>query len=126
MSVNAFKDDFYCAELFGEPVLYTNWLIQRETVPNGWFCYDLRGSEKKPQTPVALVNKTNVFHVGSILSPKSLLDGEHLSRKVQGEFNLLGEIMSMEQFCDEYEIPVPDEKTAPVDQQRPCMMMGGM
>ena len=43
MSVNIFKDELQHAQLFGKPVLTTNWLIPRETVPDGWFCYDMRG-----------------------------------------------------------------------------------
>ena len=38
MSVNIFKDKLQHAQLFGKPVLTTNWLIPRETVPEGWFC----------------------------------------------------------------------------------------
>lgn len=113
MSIAVFEDDFYCAKLFGEPVLYTNWLIQRETVPDGWFCYDLKGSAASPQTPFALVSIADVRHTGAILSPKPLLRSNRLSRRVRREFEIIGEIMSLEQFCEEYNIPVPSERKEP-------------
>ena len=46
MSVNIFRDEMQHAQLFGKPVLTTNWLIPRETVPDGWFCYDMRGTDR--------------------------------------------------------------------------------
>ena len=41
MSINIYKDQMEYAELFGRPVLYTTQDIPRETVPQGWYCYDL-------------------------------------------------------------------------------------
>ena len=35
MAVNIFKDELQHAQMFGKPVLTTNWLIPRETVPDG-------------------------------------------------------------------------------------------
>ena len=34
MAVNIFRDEMQHARLFGKPVLTTNWLISRETVPD--------------------------------------------------------------------------------------------
>lgn len=48
MSVNAWTDTMQHAELFGKPVLFTNWMILRDTVPQGWHCYDLQGTRKNP------------------------------------------------------------------------------
>ena len=33
MSINIRTDFMQHAELFGNPVLFTNWLIQRDTIP---------------------------------------------------------------------------------------------
>ena len=40
MSINIRTDFMQHAELFGNPVLFTNWLIQRDTIPKDWYCYD--------------------------------------------------------------------------------------
>lgn len=39
MSINVWTDPMQHAELFGKPVLFTNWLILRDLVPKGWHCY---------------------------------------------------------------------------------------
>lgn len=46
MRCNIYKDQFQSAELFGKPVLYTEKQIQREDVPEGWYCYDLTGTDR--------------------------------------------------------------------------------
>ena len=56
MAVNIFKDELQHAQLFGTPVLTTNWLIPRETVPDGWFCCDMRGTDSDPGAHAALVD----------------------------------------------------------------------
>ena len=49
-----YEEQLRGAELFGKPVLYTEKQIQRESVPEGWHCYDLSGSERNPDKPSAL------------------------------------------------------------------------
>ena len=44
------------ALLFGAPVLYSAQPIPREDVPQGWYCYDLRGTARHPDEPHALVD----------------------------------------------------------------------
>lgn len=35
MSIDIWTDSMQHAELFGKPVLFTNWLVQRDTIPKG-------------------------------------------------------------------------------------------
>ena len=35
-----YEEQLRGAELFGKPVLYTEKQIQRESVPEGWHCYE--------------------------------------------------------------------------------------
>ena len=69
MSINIRTDFMQHAELFGNPVLFTNWLIQRDTIPKDWYCYDLRGTRQSPNVKIALVDKTARYHAGTVLSP---------------------------------------------------------
>ena len=48
MKVNAKSEEFQHLELFGKYALFTNGRIDRSTVPRGWYCYDLRGSDDDP------------------------------------------------------------------------------
>lgn len=65
MSINIRTDFMQHAELFGNPVL----LIQRDTIPKDWYCYDLRGTRQSPNVKIALVDKTARYHAGTVLSP---------------------------------------------------------
>ena len=44
MSINIYKDQRERGTLFGKPVLYTEKQVEREAVPEGWYCYDLCGT----------------------------------------------------------------------------------
>lgn len=57
MSIDIWTDSMQHAELFGKPVLFTNWLVQRDTIPQGWHCYDLRGTRKAPNARITLVDQ---------------------------------------------------------------------
>ena len=98
MSINIRTDFMQHAELFGNPVLFTNWLIQRDTIPKDWYCYDLRGTRQSPNVKIALVDKTARYHAGTVLSPTPLKRKETASRRVNSAFHLLGEEMTLEQF----------------------------
>ena len=69
MSINIWTDSMQHAALLGKPVLFTNWLIQRDIIPDGWYCYDLRGTRQSPNVKIALVDKTARYHAGTVLSP---------------------------------------------------------
>jgi hypothetical protein len=56
LQINIYKDKMLGARLFGAPVLYSAQPLPREDVPQGWCCYDLRGTARRPDEPHALVN----------------------------------------------------------------------
>ena len=66
MSINAMTEEYEEAELFGRPVLFTNGRLDRATVPQGWYCYDLRGGDDDPGAPAALEEHVGVNHAGPI------------------------------------------------------------
>ena len=68
MSVNAFTEEYEYIELFGKPGLFTNARIDRDTVPEGWYAYDLRGSDYDPGEPVTVEPSVVVNHAGTILT----------------------------------------------------------
>ena len=72
MAVNIFKDWLRHAELFGKPVVATDRPIPRETVPDGWFCYDMQATGRSPDASTALVDYAAFSHRGSVLSPTPL------------------------------------------------------
>ena len=86
MSVNPLTDSMQHAKLFGKPVLFTNWLIQRDTVPLGLYCYDLQGTQKNPSAKAVLADQAGHFHTGTILSPVPLKQAGTVSRRVNNTF----------------------------------------
>ena len=82
MSVNIYEDKLQHASLFGKDILCTNWLILRETVPRGWYCYDLRDTVSRPGQPMELVDEADAGHVKMVLSPLPLKRPDTECRRV--------------------------------------------
>lgn len=107
MNINIYKDEMISAQLFGKEVLYTVKPVSRDEVPEGWYCYDLCGSDRKPDAPLNLVDSGVLFRTGTILSPKPLKRPSTLERKVKGEFFTDGRSMTLAEFCHEQGLPLP-------------------
>ena len=88
MQINIYKDRMQKAHLFGAPVLYSDRPIPREDVPQGWYCYDLRGTAEDPRRPYSLVDQVEKNHAGSVLSYLPLKSGRSQSRLVKDMFQL--------------------------------------
>ena len=71
MKVNARTDKFQHLEVFDKPALFTNGRIARDTVPQGWYCYDIRGSDDDPGELCYMEENVVVNHAGSVLMPES-------------------------------------------------------
>ncbi len=65
-------EKFDCAEIFDKPALFSNGRIDRDALPEGLFCYDLRGSDYDPGQPVTVENHVTVNHAGSIITAEPL------------------------------------------------------
>jgi len=116
-AADAHEEEYEHIELFGQPMLFTTSRIDRETVPDGWHCYDLRGSDYDPAEPIMVENRVVVNHAGTILSPTDLeLERyEDNRRRIGNELTFLDEIVTLEQFCEEHgysldQKPVEGEK----------------
>ncbi len=101
MSINIYKDQLLEAELLGRPVLYTTQTIPREEVPEGWHCYDLCGTDRRPSEPVKLMDQAPWDHAGTVLSPKPLKRESTLARQIKGQFFLSSRLLTLSEFCQE-------------------------
>ncbi|MDO5398457.1 MAG: DUF4316 domain-containing protein [bacterium] len=59
-------------EVFGEKALFSNGRIDGNTLPDGLYCYDLRGSDNDPGEPVAVEKNVSVNHAGCIICAKPI------------------------------------------------------
>lgn len=104
MSVDAAKEQFEHIELFGKPALFTDARVDVSTLPLGFYCYDLRGSDNDPGRPVTLELHVGVNHAGSVLTPEKVKIPESGYKRLRDGLNFLGEEIGLEQFCREYRI----------------------
>ena len=94
------------AELFGKPVLFSSQPVQRDTVPEGWHCYDLRGAPRHPERPVTLEDKVGIDYAGTVLSPTPLKREGTKTRRLKDQIFTQEEI-SLEEFCQENNLEYP-------------------
>ena len=80
MAVNARTEEFQHIEVFDKPALFTNGRIARDTVPKGWYCYDIRGSDDDPGELCYMEENVVVNHAGSVLMPAPDLSARLICR----------------------------------------------
>ena len=110
MAVNARTDKFQHLEVFDKPALFTNGRIARDTVPQGWYCYDIRGSDDDPGELCYMEENVVVNHAGSVLMPEKLAMPKSGRLDVRDELGFLDEgDMTLREFCEAHQIPYPAE-----------------
>ena len=76
-------------ELFDKLGLFSNGRIARDNLPEGVYCYDLRGSDYDPGDPVCVEERVVVNHAGSVLMTEPLElteDGRLMLTEEKAEF----------------------------------------
>ena len=111
MKVNAKTEEFQHLELLGKYALFTNDRIDRSTVPDGWYCYDFRGSDDDPGELRYIEESVMVNHAGSVLMPKKLELPASGRLDARDEFGFLNEgDMTLREFCEVHDLPCPAEE----------------
>ena len=90
-------------ELFDKPGLFSNGRIVRDNLPEGVYCYDLRGSDYDPGEPVCVEERVVVNHAGSVLltEPLELAEDGHLMLTEEEGLNFVGGFSTLAQFLQE-------------------------
>lgn len=109
MRCNIYKDQLESAELFGKPVLFTGLPIERESVPDNWFCYDLAASDRNPVKPATLEDHVVWNRVGTVLSPVPLKRETTLARQIKNSFHLHEELLDLAGFCEKNHLDYPQD-----------------
>lgn len=90
-------------EIFDVPALFSNGRVTSADVPEGMYCYDLRGSDDDPGVPVTVENRAAVNHAGSLITAKPLElpeDGRLMLTEDEG-LNFVGGEISAYRFLNE-------------------------
>lgn len=107
--MDIFKDKLQHAQIFGRAILTTDQPIPRETVPDGWYCYDMRGTDSDPAAHAELVDRVGFHYSGTILSPVPLKRAATRARRIRkADYSSYGEAMDLETFCGKYNLDVLD------------------
>ena len=90
-------------ELFDKPGLFSNGRIARDNLPEGVYCYDLRGSDYDPGEPVCVEERVVVNHAGSVLltEPLELAEDGRLMLTEEEGLNFVGGFSTLTQFLQE-------------------------
>lgn len=90
-------------ELFDKLGLFSNGRIARDNLPEGVYCYDLRGSDYDPGDPVCVEERVVVNHAGSVLltEPLELTEDGRLMLTEEKGLNFTGGFSTLSQFLQE-------------------------
>lgn len=111
MAVDARTEEFQHIEIFDKFALFTNAQIDRTTVPEGWYCYDLRGTGDAPGELRFIEESVVVNHSGSILMPEKLELPASGQLDAWDEFGFLDECdMTLREFCELHDLPYPSHE----------------
>ena len=110
MAVDARTEEFQHIEVFDKFALFTNARIDRTTVPEGWYCYDFRGTGDDPGELRFIEESVVVNHSGSILMPEKLELPTSGQLDAWDEFGFLDEDdMTLREFCEIHDLSYPSE-----------------
>ena len=96
-------EEYQEIELFEKPALFSNGRISRDDLPEGIYCYDLRGSDNDPGEPVSVEDRVVVNHAGSVIlaTPLELPESGYLPLTEENGLNFNGGILTLSQFLQE-------------------------
>ena len=90
-------------ELFEKPALFSNGRISRDDLPEGVYCYDLRGSDDAPGSPICVEERVVVNHAGSVIltAPLEFPEEGRLYFTDETGLNFNGGMLTLSQFLQE-------------------------
>ena len=90
-------------ELFEKPALFSNGRISRDDLPEGVYCYDLRGSDDDPGSPICVEERVVVNHAGSVIltAPLEFPEEGRLHFTDETGLNFNGGMLTLSQFLQE-------------------------
>ena len=90
-------------ELFEKPALFSNGRISHDDLPEGVYCYDLRGSDDDPGFPICVEERVVVNHAGSVIltAPLEFPEEGRLYFTDETGLNFNGGMLTLSQFLQE-------------------------
>ena len=104
------EEQFEHIGLEGKPALFTNNRIAYTTVPEGFYPYELRGSDNDPGEPVSLENRVAVNFCGTVITTEEMKFPKKKDYiPIKDKLNFLGESMSLEEFATAHSLKLAED-----------------
>ena len=98
--INADETDYERFEVLGRDALFTNLRIDRKSLPDGLYAYDLRDSDDCDGTPSELKSFVMVNHWGTVIVKEPIGGADEGIVLNDEDFNYLGEDMTLNEFAN--------------------------
>ena len=97
------REDFLKAEfqevtLYDVPMLYSNGRVDHTALPEGLYCYDLRGSDYDPGEPIRIEEQVAVNHAATVISAFPVDVSELGSLRLGEELNFEGGEITLSEY----------------------------
>ena len=116
--VDAKNEIFEHIELFDSPAMFTNARVKRSTVPEGLFCYDVRGSDVDPGHLCVIENSALVNHSGTIIGVQYYMLENGQAKYIATHINFLGDEITLDEFCKLHGVEIGEPKKGVLDALR--------
>ena len=113
--VDARNEIFEHIELFDSPAMFTNARVKRSTVPEGLFCYDVRGSDVDPGDLCVIENNVLVNHSGTVIGVQDYMLEKGQAKYIATHINFLGDEITLDEFCKMHDVEIGEPKKGVLD-----------
>ena len=102
MKINASKETFELMEMLGQMVLFTNMRVDRSTIPEGLYAYDVRHDDDCTGEICEIKPSVMVNHWGTIICKEPVqLDAYWHSKFVdENDYSYLGDTASLDEYIN--------------------------
>lgn len=94
-------DEYQRVELFDVPALFANGRVALESLPEGIYRYELRGSDYDPGYPITVEKNVMVNHAATILTTVPLDLPEQGRLRIGEELNMTGGMQRIQEYQSE-------------------------
>ncbi len=98
--IDANETDYERFEILSHDALFTCLRIDRKTLPEGLFAYDLRDCDDCSGDPAELRSFVLVNHWGTVITKEPIEGADEGIVLTDDDYNYLGEDMTLEEFAN--------------------------
>ena len=108
--LHAAREQYELCELDGKPVAFTNMRLDRQTIPDGLYCYDIRDSDNLDGSCAEVKAHVMVNHWGTILCKSPFPLNEYGSYYPENSMNYLGTTVSLQDWMNMSEVDFKEQQ----------------